>query len=555
MTTRRRVFVLGLDGATYDLLTPWFEQGHLPNLQRLVGRGAQGELTTIIPPYTPVAWPSIMSGHNPGQHGVFDFMYRDTHEPGFKISFYNRSHVDARFIWQLVGDQGRKVGVMNIPMTYPPEPVNGFIVTGLMTPPETGYTYPPELADELEREVGEYLITERNLYTSDLDALLDELFTVVDRRADAVDHLMATKDWDLFIVVFTSTDVACHQYWKYIDPTHPDYTPEGAEKYGDAILRVFQRIDDHLPRLLAHLDDDDYAFVLSDHGFGTLHNFIYANSILMRLGLLRFKRHPWAMLLSLMFKVGLTPLNVYRLMHRLNMGSANDRRRRKKVRNMMKMAFLSFDDVDWSRTQAYALGNFGQLYLNVKGREPQGIIEPGEQYERVRDEIIEKLRAFRDPRSGKQVLGKILKKEEVYTGKYLDVAPDVLYFPADERDMVFGKYEFGSNVVVDPAFATSGQHKMNAVFAAAGPGIQPGATVQAGEVLDWAPTLLYALGLPIPEDMDGRVLTEVFDPAFLEQHPIQYTDATDATTGQKQRFSEEDEDKIRDRLQGLGYMA
>jgi predicted AlkP superfamily phosphohydrolase/phosphomutase len=114
---RSRVLVLGLDGATYDLLRPWFEQGELPNLRHLVERGATGELATVIPPYTPVAWPSIMSGKNPGKHGVFDFMYRDRDRPGFEISFYNRSHVDARFIWQIVGDQGSKVGVINVPMT------------------------------------------------------------------------------------------------------------------------------------------------------------------------------------------------------------------------------------------------------------------------------------------------------------------------------------------------------------------------------------------------------------------------------------------------------
>jgi predicted AlkP superfamily phosphohydrolase/phosphomutase len=552
---RSRVLVLGLDGATYDLLRPWFEQGELPNLRHLVERGATGELTTVIPPYTPVAWPSIMSGKNPGKHGVFDFMYRDRDQAGFEISFYNRSHVDAKFIWQIVGDQGRKVGVINIPMTYPPEPVNGFMITGLMTPPDAAFTYPLDLANELEREVGGYLITERNLYTSDLDALLAELLHVVERRAATVDYLLRAKDWDLCIVVFTSTDVAQHQFWKFIDPTHPDYTPKGAERYGDAILRVFRQIDGQLPRLLAHLNDDDYIVLMSDHGFGTLHNFIYANSILAELGLLCFKHTPWTLLLTWLFKMGLTPLNVYRIMHRLNLGSANDRRQRQKVRNLMKLAFLSFDDVDWSRTKAYALGNFGQLYLNLKGREPEGIIEPGAEYKRVREEIKQQLADFRDPRSGKQVLGRILTKDEVYAGEHFEEAPDLLYFPADEQDMVFGKYEFGSRTVVEPAFATSGQHKLNSIFAAIGPRIRPGSTVNHGQVLDLAPTLLYMLGLPIPRDMDGRVLTEVFEKPFVDQYPATYSEPTDEHPTCEENFSAEEEELIRERLQDLGYLA
>lgn len=546
----RRVFVLGLDGATYDLIRPWVDEGHLPNFQCLLRDGASGDLETVIPPYTPVAWPSFMTGMNPAKHGIFDFMYRDDKDGRFNVSFYNRSHIRAEPFWHILNSHGRHTGVINVPMTFPPEPVDGFMISGLGTPSqEATYTYPSSLADRL----GNYLVVERNLYTKDLDSLLEELHYMVEERRQALLQLMDEEAWDCLTCVFTATDTVQHQFWKFIDPHHPQYTTKGAERFGDAIFTIYVKMDAILGEILARLGERDILLVMSDHGFGPLYNFIHANNVLITLGLLRFKRTPLALAKTLLYRAGITALNVYRVMHSLNLGSANDRRQRQKVRNLMQLIFLSFDDVDWSRTIAYSLGNFGQLYLNMRGREPQGIVGQDEYYQ-TRKSIRHQLASFVNPETGRPLFGRIFAKEELYEGPCLDQAPDILYFPAEEADMVFGKYEFGSNRVVELGFATSAQHKMNGVFAAYGHGVRPGVELEGASIIDIAPTVLYLLGVPIPCEMDGRVLKDVLSSDLMRDFPITFGEDR-RYVQDRSGYSDEDEDRIREHLKRLGYVA
>jgi predicted AlkP superfamily phosphohydrolase/phosphomutase len=222
----------------------------------------------------------------------------------------------------------------------------------------------------------------------------------------------------------------------------------------------------------------------------------------------------------------------------------------------MKLVFLSFLDVDWSRSRAYSFGrHLGSIYLNVKGREPEGIIEPGQEYEEVREEIIRLARQFVHPQTGEPLIGEILKREDIYEGPYVDRAPDLTLRPRDDRNIFFGLADFGSNTTVDTVYRYSGMHRDYGMLIMSGKGVRKGMAIDGAAIQDLAPTILYAMGCPIPQDMDGRVLAEVFTEDYREQVPLVAGDEASSREIQESVYSEEAEEEITERLRGLGYLG
>jgi predicted AlkP superfamily phosphohydrolase/phosphomutase len=223
---------------------------------------------------------------------------------------------------------------------------------------------------------------------------------------------------------------------------------------------------------------------------------------------------------------------------------------------LLKTFFLSFADVDWARTKAYSLGNVGQIYVNVAGREPQGSVQPGAEYERVREEIISRLRELRDPETHEAVVQEIYRREEIYSGEYVELAPDIVFLPARLEYFGFGEYEFGSHKIIEAMKrGISGTHRMQGVFIAYGAGIEPGVELQGAALVDLAPTIMHLLGLPVPSHMDGRVLDEMLSPLFS---PAPYTGRVD--TGYDGNvvgvgLTEEQQRVVAERLRGLGYVG
>jgi len=218
----------------------------------------------------------------------------------------------------------------------------------------------------------------------------------------------------------------------------------------------------------------------------------------------------------------------------------------------MRKYFLSLSDVDWLRTKAYAVG--GQIFINLKGREPEGIVEPGVEYEGVRDEIIEKLKKLEDPLVNGKVVGKVFKKEEIYSGRYLDRAADIIFLPRRAEMLAFADFEFSSNRLLEQPYAISGTHRMNGILLVAGKNIRKRVRIQGAAITDIAPTILCSLGLPIPDDMDGRVLTEIFNEDFLAASPIQYSSVSRTERRGRSEYSRDEEKEIVERLKSLGYL-
>jgi len=548
-----RVLVIGLDGATFDVLNPLIESGHMPCLSSLMKSGAYGPLRSTILPGTPMAWSSFATGKNPGKHRIFEFMKR---LPGtYDMVPTNASDREGPDLWTIISRYGRKVGVLNVPYTFPVRPVNGFMVSGMMTPHGGAeYTYPPSLAHELDEYLGGYQLHPKETYSDlNITKFLRDLYQITKHRTKAALYLMRNKPWDFFMVVFNGTDRIQHGLFKFIDPSHPLYSPKKAKIWAPQVANYFAEVDRCCARLIDAAGDDTIVMVVSDHGMRPLSGYVHLNNYLIRRALLKLKRN-WSTRIKLfLFNVGFTPENLYRLLLLLRIQKLRQKISRGRARGLIERIFLSFKDVDWTRTKAYQFIG-GHIYINLRGREPHGIISPGEEYERLRRILISELKQLSDPSNGNHLIEHVWLREEIYSGEYVNEAPDILFLPATPYSR-FTEYEFASNRLVSLPPGISGDHSMNGIFILSGPGIRQGIRINNARIIDCAPTILYALDLGVPSDMDGRVLEEAFDANLLASRPPKIVPAFRPTQTFRVRLSREDEEKIKARLRDLGYLG
>lgn len=560
---RGRVLVVGLDGATFDLIRPWAADGALPALARILEGGAHGPLRSTIPPMTAPAWTSFATGTNPGRHGLYDWIAR--REGSYRFAPVTALDCAAPTIYSLLSEAGRRVCVLNVPMTYPPTPVNGALVSGMPAPSTAvPITYPRGLYDEIVQEVGDYILypDPGQAYSdSGVDAFLERLHRAAHLRGRTFDYLREREDWDFAMVVFNGTDTVGHAMWRYMDPAHPRHDPAKRARYGDAIRDYYRQVDGYLGHLLETLDEDTTLIIMSDHGLGPFHKFIHVNNWLMESGLLQVRSSWNARAKAALFRHGLTPMNAYDLMMRLGLGGLKREVVRGQGQGLMKALFLSLEDVDWSRTVAYSVGNVGQVNINLAGREPQGCVAPGEEYERVRDDVIARLGQLRDPDTGEEVVEAVYRREEIYAGHRADRAPDILFIPRRLEYFGFGEYEFGSNRTIDPVrHGISGTHRMDGVFLAFGRGIRAGARIEGARIVDLAPTIMHLMGEPVPGHMDGQVLrdaiTEGFQPQPVPAERVEWRpEAQEGQAGSEGTLTEEEEQALAERLRNLGYVG
>jgi predicted AlkP superfamily phosphohydrolase/phosphomutase len=556
MGSKTKVLIVGLDGVPLSLIEGWAREGKLPTFQRLMDEGTTGDLKSTIPPTSGPSWSTFMSGKNPGKTGIYDFLYR--REGTYVFPPVNASRRDGIALWKLLSNLGRRVGVVNVPMSYPVEEVNGYMISGWMTPYSAqDFSYPAELWRELRDEIGYYTIYPTETFSeSRRESFFQASDRLLDMRCETVSYLMEKYPTDMFMVVMFDTDRILHQLWHYLDPDHPWREPDNGIDRSAPVVRYFQRVDEKLAEIVDRADEDTVIVVLSDHGMGPAHNFIVLNNWLLDVGLLQLKRDPFRLIKRWLFDVGFTLRNVHSVADAMGLAKHAEYKGLYSMDHLMKRIFLSFLDVDWSRSKAYSFGrHLGSIYLNVKGREPEGIVEPGQEYEEVREEIIQLAREFVHPETGEPLIGEILKREDVYEGPYLDRAPDLILRPRDDRNIFFGLADFGSNATVDTVYRYSGMHRDYGMLIMSGKGVQRGARIEGAEIQDMAPTILYAMESPVPEDMDGKVLSEVFTEEFRDQVPLLRSEEGSSRDIQESDYTEEAEEEIKERLRGLGYLG
>jgi predicted AlkP superfamily phosphohydrolase/phosphomutase len=558
-SSKNRVFVLGLDGATFTLIKPWVESMELPNFAKLIDQGCHGNLESIIPPLTAPAWASFITGKNPGKHGVFDFVER---KPGsYDIEWVTSCSRKGRSVWKIISSHEGNVIVINIPNNYPLEQVNGCMVAWMDAPGDKrDYTYPPELANEIKEKLGDYIITILDWKENeDLNKFRYNLHQMIDKRAELTFYLMENKPWDFFTVLFTATDIVQHCFWSYMDPIHPLYNDYDAKKFGDTIKEIYRHIDEVLGEIQAKLTEDTTLIVMSDHGAGPLRSVVHLNKWLEENGWLTFSNHSSQ-------SVSRTVLyNTLSFLKRYLSPSMRSSLKRLLPGMRDKLEGILFSSLlDWRKTKAYSLGSYGNVYINLKNREPEGIVNEGKEYEAVRNSIAYRLMDLRDPITKEKVVKKVFRREDIYKGSFVLRAPDLIAHWSDagyHSVQRFGKSE-------DSVFSNrldfhltnlrfTGCHRLEGVFAIKGKGIRSNAVIRDAKIIDIAPTVLYILGLPIPRDMDGRVLEEVFLPQYMKENPIQFEEASGEYEGTDtifEGYSKEESEKIAERLKNLGYI-
>jgi predicted AlkP superfamily phosphohydrolase/phosphomutase len=532
------------------------DAGQLPHLQRLARRGVWGELESTRPPTTAPAWVACVTGVNPGQHGVFDFRQSPLLDP--RRPLISSQSVQAPALWQILNHHGNQVGLLNVPVSYPPPAVDGFAVSGMMSPgPGSNYAYPAALRDELN-ERGYVLDVEIQKYDveAEVDALrfLDDIEAALRKRAEALFHLMDTRSWQFLMAVFVAADRIQHLFWKTMaDPESQFYHAPQAPRLRERILAIYQVMDEMVGQVMARVDGDGQTdlFVVSDHGFGSTKAWINVNRWLQEQGWLRLK--PAAALRKRVFyeamKVNDSPL-VKRLLPE-SLGRAI----RGRVRGGRSVFKTDLDQcIDWSQTRAFFASIPAQgVYIHTK-RDGIGTVDPGTEYEALRQEIRDRLLTLTDPRSGERIIDQVWYREELYHGPQTHLAPDVLFVAQDYAYL--GRELLGTRAPVETSMNwANGFHRMNGIFLAYGPHVQPGGQVEGATMVDVAPTILYDLGLPVPTNMDGRVLADILDPDFAAANPIQHeAPLAQAEQAWGKDYTEDEQAEIAGRLAGLGYI-
>jgi predicted AlkP superfamily phosphohydrolase/phosphomutase len=450
--------VIGLDCAAPQwVFDRWIDE--LPTIGSLAERGTYGVLRSCDPPITVPAWSCMTSSRSPGALGFYGFRNRrDYSYDG--LSLADASAVRVPRLWDLLSERHRPVIVLGVPQTYPVSAVNGVMVSCFLTPDTTTsrYTHPPSLRDEIENLVGRYLVDVDGFRTVDKETLLAQIEEMTEKRFRVAEHLLETRPWDLFFLVEMGTDRIHHGFWRFTDPKHRFYEP--GNQFAGAMLDYYRSLDRKIARLLRFADNETAVLIVSDHGAKRMDGGICVNEWLLREGYLTLRT------------------------------------------TLSEPAPLTPDLVDWERTIAWGEGGYYcRLFLNVKGREPLGRVDPAD-YEAVRDELKAKLEALGD-HEGRPIGTLAHKPEELYSQRN-GVPPDLLVYFGDLHWRSVGRVGTGAvHVFENDTGPDDANHAHEGLYLLVADGIPAGRGCERS-ILDIAPTLLELLGEAVPLQMEGR---------------------------------------------------
>jgi predicted AlkP superfamily phosphohydrolase/phosphomutase len=538
----RKLIILGFDGLEPFLLEKWRKE--LPNFSKLIDKGIYLKMESSRPAESPPAWTSMYTGTNPGKHGIFGFGKRMG--DSYDLIPITATDVKMKSLWRILSEQGKKVCVINVPLTFPAEEVNGILVSGRPIPSKkSNFVYPKTVRKKLMEWNYQPII---KTDSSDKEQHLEEIKKVRESIFETGLRLFEEADWDFFMLVLTSTDDIGHFFWHYTDENHPMFKES---KLKNVLLEEYKEFDRILREFLERLSRGDLLLVVSDHGFGPCHKYILINQFLAAKGFLRFKTEK---------KRTVAPKKewVIDLMNKLF-----GRDRVKEIvlklksnfigKHLLKLAFalpssnVSTSNIDWENTKAYCWSE-GKLYINLKGREPKGIVEK-EQYEEVRERLIECLMQLND--KGKRAIKAVYKKEEIYSGKALEDAPDLLIVP-EEKYYIPGIYmeRFIQNTFFDNKPRKTGIHRPYGVFLAYGGEQEIKQKSDTIKIVDVFPTVLAFFGFKAPEQCDGKPIL-----SLSQKAKNKIKEAVKKKTGfKKTDLKETEAQKIKKQLRGLGYL-
>lgn len=526
-----RLVILGWDSATFDVAAPLMDSGRLPALEHVVSRGASAPLRSTWPPITDCAWTSAFTGCNPAKHGIFGSWYR---APGaYAIRYFSSRDRRIAALWELASDA--RFLVWNVPMTYPPSAVNGGMLAGYGAPPNATISAPVELQKEVAQRWPLDDLLDRAPHSA-LEAFLDDLLRGLHTQPAAMRWAADRVEADCVVAVWPHVDRAQHFFWRFRDTDHALAT---------AVDRVYEAMDRATEELLHAWPDADFLIV-SDHGAGPLHGDVNVGAWLTRNGHATPAQTSGGILSRVAWKM---PPRVRKLAKGIAPATA-----RRTVEASLSQQLGAFD---WSQTDAF-VGFHGDLWLNLEGREAHGRV-PESRRDEVMGELADGLLSITDPATGRPVFAAVHKRDEVYSGEALELAPDAVLDSWTHGYRVAPKREPEGPLVIPPLALSgvreswSSDHRPLGIFAAAGPHI---ATAELDELslYDVCPTALALLGQPMPGGIDGRPATEAISAEWLASHPIATGASATARQTSEPAYSSEEAEAVAAHLKDLGYI-
>jgi predicted AlkP superfamily phosphohydrolase/phosphomutase len=521
------LLIVGLDGASFNLVGPWLKQGELPHLQHILDSGVSGDLESCLPPVTMPAWRVFSTGKYPGKLGVFWHQQLDlqTHQ----VITPDATYFPGADYWDYLNQAGFRTGIVGMPDTYPPRVVEGFLVAGGPTAGPAEYAYPAGLAREIEDQVGFQPTMKGDISLAEGNsALVQEALDVVNSTFAAAEYLAGKYPVDVLQITTFEINRLHHFFYD-----------------GPPSLQAWQIVDGWLGKLRPNFD---YVVILSDHGTERLKRAYFLNVWLRHNGYLVTHLHP----LDILPRLGINRTSIGAVMQKLGLVKLFSYETLIKYASMLPRSTGVFGEignqevvkrVDWARTRAFALAQ-GPLYIN------RDLVRDADEYERLRSELISGLEALADPETGEPIIKKVYRREEIYHGPYAEQAPDLLVL---DQDPYHNRAGLAQAHVFPGSWRWKGNNRHQGLFAIAGPGIKSGQKLEAVRIVDLAPTILHLAGVPVPDDMDGRVLQEglAADAAPI-QRPVQSQPPLDSD--RKPTHDGDYEEIVADRLRALGYL-
>ena len=550
-----KLLVIGLDGATWDVINPLAARDELPNIKSLIDDGSSGQLASTIPPFSAPAWSTFMTGMNPGKHGIFGFVnFNPQSYSQIDSSLVTSAPLVGHTIFDILSESDLRLAALSVPITYPSWPINGFMVSGEPCPDsDHGLAFPETFAAGLSRRYA----FQSTFWSRSNDEIIAGLYEMDESRAKLAIKLISEEDLDALFVVLGATDRVQHNFWRFHDSEFGARLGLPHEtRYEAVISETYRRADVIIGNILSIIDDSTAVFIISDHGGGpAATTYFHTNAWLQRNGYLKINQNRDGFV-SGSRGVALT---LKRLLD-TPLGS--------KARSLLPGRFVkqgralvrNIAQIEWARTGAYRFPMYPPaegIVINLAGRQSQGIVQPGYEYERLRQEIIGQIGGFTNPDSGAQVVINAFLREELYSGPNIERAPDIVLLLDEE-------YTGGIELhppLLSPVYPSSltkvnGEHRMHGILIARGPDFRKEHTIENASLMDLAPTLLFSLGLPISSEMDGRILEDLFTQEFHAEHSksvLSRSNMVQSALADRSLSSEEEEQIIK-QLSRLGYL-
>jgi predicted AlkP superfamily phosphohydrolase/phosphomutase len=530
-----RTLFIGLDGCTFTILDPLMADGVMPFLKKYIARGVRAELLSTPNPLTPPAWTSLVTGRTPGHHGIFDFIRAEEGPQGLYFTLNTSDDIRCETLWSIINRHQGTVTSLNFPVSFPPRPVNGYMIPGFVPwkhlrrsvhPPEfyeTLKSIPGFDPKELAMDMNDELKSIQWLPPEEYEPWITHHIKRERQWFNIARHLLKTHRTDLVAVLFDGVDKLQHLCWRYMDPKLFPKNPTAFEvKVRGLCLDYFRQMDGLIRDLIILAGPETRVYFASDHGFGDTHEVFYANVWLQQEGYFAWSE---AVLKDDVGKIAADKIKSHVV------------------------------GIDWNKTTAYALtpSSNGIFIRRADGSGRPGVA-PAE-YDSLRRKLSDKLLAFRNPRTGQRVVKKVMPREEAFPGPASHQAPDLT--------LVLEDYGFlsvlNADAAVKPRPEPAGTHRPQGIFLAGGPGIAEGRVLAPLSIIDIAPILLHSLGLPVPDDLEGRVAAPCYDESFLRKRPVVIGQPTQPPEGawgvqSSDATSTDVNQKVMASLKALGYM-